>query len=151
MNDFGRVESFAADLIASLEPAERKALAADLARQLRVPQQKRIAAQQNPDGTPFAPRKSQLRHQKGKIRRQMFAKLRTAKYLKAQGSADAAVVSFTSDVQRIARTHHLGLRDKVNRKTGLEADYPARRLLGIAEAEETLIREVVTAHLARRL
>lgn len=151
MNEFGRLESFAADLIASLEPAARKALAQDLARQLRTRQQKRIADQQNPDGSAFAPRKPQLRHRKGKIRRTMFAKLRTAKYLKAQGSADAAVVTFANEVQRIARAHHLGLRDKVNRKTGLEADYPARRLLGITEADEALIREVVTAHLAVRL
>lgn len=32
MNDFGRLESFVADLIAGLEPAARKALAQDLAR-----------------------------------------------------------------------------------------------------------------------
>lgn len=151
MNEFGRLESFAADLIASLEPAARKALAQDMARQLRASQQKRIAAQQNPDGSGYAPRKPQLRHKKGKIKRQMFAKLRTAKYLKATSSAEAAVVPFASDVQRIARVHQFGLRDKVNRKTGLEADYPARRLLGLTESDETLIREVVTAHLAARL
>ena len=151
MNEFAAVESFAADLIASLEPAARKALAQDLARQLRTRQQKRIADQQNPDGSAFAPRKPQLRHRKGKIRRTMFAKLRTAKYLKATSTAEAAVVTFTSDVQRIARVHQYGLRDRVNRKTGLEADYPARRLLGLTESDEALIREVVTAHLAARL
>ena len=151
MNEFGRLESFAADLIASLEPGARKALAQDMARQLRASQQKRIAGQQNPDGTAFAPRKPQLRHKKGKIKRQMFAKLRTARFLKATSSADAAVVAFTSDVQRIARVHQLGLRDKVNRKTGLEADYPARRLLGISDADETLMRDIVAAHLADRL
>lgn len=151
MNEFGRLESFAADLIAGLEPTARKALAQDMARQLRASQQKRIAAQQNPDGSGYAPRKPQLRHKKGKIKRQMFAKLRTAKHLKASGTADAAVVAFTSEVQRIARVHQLGLRDKVNRKTGLEADYPARRLLGLSAADETLIRDIVTAHLAERL
>ena len=151
MNEFVRLESFAADLIASLDHDARKALAQDMARHLRANQQKRIAAQQNPDGSGFAPRKPQLRHKKGKIRRLMFAKLRTAKYLKAASNAEAAIVTFTSDVQRIARVHQFGLRDKVNRKTGLEADYPARRLLGLSDADETLIRDIVTAHLAERL
>lgn len=145
------LEAFAADLIAGLEPAARKALAADIARQLRPSQQKRIAAQLNPDGTPFEPRKPQLRHQVGKLRRTMFAKLRTARYLKASSTSDAALVGFTADVSRIARVHQEGLRDRVNRKTGLEADYPARRLLGFSDADETLIRDLVTAHLADRL
>lgn len=145
------IESFAASLIASLEPAARKALAADLARQLRASQQKRIAAQQNPDGSAYEPRKPQLRHQRGKVRRQMFAKLRTAKYLKASSTTDAAIVQFTAEISRIAHVHHYGLRDRVNRKTGLETTYPARQLLGLSEADETLIREVVTEHLASRL
>lgn len=153
------IESFAADLIAGLEPSARKALAQDIARQLRASQQRRIAAQLNPDGSGFAPRKPQLRpggstlgvrHRKGAIKRQMFAKLRTAKYLKARGTADAAIVGFTAAVSRIARVHQLGLRDRVS-KTGAEADYPARQLLGITADDEALILELTTAHLAVRL
>lgn len=150
MNEFGALDAFAADLIAALDPAARKELAQRLARELRASQQQRIAAQQNPDGTPYAERKPQLRHRKGKLRA-MFAKLRTAKYLKARATADAALVDFTADVQRIALVHHKGLRDRVNRKTGLEADYPARQLLGISDADEALIRDRVTEHLAARL
>ena len=145
------VESFAAELIAGLQPAARKALAQDIARQLRASQQKRIAAQLNPDGTGFAPCKPQLRHQKGKIKRDMFAKLRTAKYIKAGSNANEAIVSFTADVSRIARVHQFGLRDRVSKKTGLEADYPARQLLGLSPDDEALIRDLVTAHLADRL
>lgn len=145
------LESFAAALIASLQPAARKALAADLAKQLRASQQQRIAAQLNPDGSAFAPRKPQLRHKKGALKRQMFAKLRTAKYLKATATPDAALVSFTANISRIARVHQYGLRDRVNRKTGLETTYPERHLLGISEADETLIHDIVTAHLADRL
>lgn len=144
------VESFAAHLIAGLEPSARKTLAADLASQLRASQQKRIAAQQNPDGSAYEPRKPQLRHQIGKVKRQMFAKLRTAKYLKASSTTDAAIVQFTAEISRIANVHHHGLRDRVNRKTGLETTYPARQLLGISDADETLIRDVATEHLASR-
>lgn len=151
MSDIAALESFAADLIAGLEPAARQALAARLARELRASHQKRIAAQQNPDGSAYAPRKAQLRHKKGQLRRPMFTKLRTARYLKAKGTAEAAIVGFIAEISRIARAHQMGLRDRVNRKTGLEVDYPARELLGVTDAELTLIRDIVTEHLASRL
>lgn len=151
MADIDALESFADDLIASLQPDQRQALAIELARQLRATNQKRIAAQQAPDGTPFEPRKPQLRHKTGKIKRQMFSKLRTAKYLKAKGTPNEAIVAFTAEVSRIALVHHHGLRDRVNKKTGLEADYPARPLLGISDADLALIQEITTAHLADRL
>lgn len=150
MSDLPAIEAFAADLLAGLAPAARKSLAQDLARQLRSSQQRRIAAQLNPDGSGFTPRKPQLRHRKGQLKRQMFAKLRTAKYFKARGTADAAIVGFTAEVSRIARVHQLGLRDRVN-KRGVETDYPARQLLGLSADDEALIREMVTAHLAERL
>jgi phage virion morphogenesis protein len=151
MSELDAIESFASDLIASLEPAARNELARRIALQLRGRNQKRIADQVNPDGTAYAPRKQQLRHQKGKIKRAMFSKLRTAKYLKATGTPDAAIVAFTAEVSRIARVHHLGLRDRVNKQTGLEADYPARELIGIPADDEALVAEIVTAHLADRL
>lgn len=150
MPNLPALEAFAADLLARLEPAARQELARRIARDLRASQQKRIAAQLNPDGSGFAPRKPQLRQKKGGLRRQMFAKLRTAKHLKAKGTADAAVVSFTTEVSRIARVHQFGLRDTVNRKTGLETDYPERQLLGISEADEALIRDLAVEYLAGR-
>lgn len=152
MTELAALEAFAADLLAGMEPAARAELAKRIAAQLRPSQQKRIAAQLNPDGTPYAPRKTQLRHKQGAIRRkqQMFAKLRTAKYLKAKGTAEGAVIAFTAEVSRIARVHQFGLRDKVNRKTGLEADYPARELLGVSAEDEALIMELAVEHIARR-
>ena len=150
MDNLPALESFAADLLARLEPATRQELARRIAKDLRASQQKRIAAQQNPDGSGFTPRKAQLRQRPGQIRRQMFSKLRTAKYLKAKGTANEAVVSFTADISRIARVHQFGLRDQVNRKTGLEADYPERQLLGLSADDEALIRDLATDYLAGR-
>lgn len=150
-SDLAALDSFASGLVSALEPAARKQLAREIAKILRGSQQKRIAAQLNPDGSAFEPRKPQLRKKKGQLRRSMFAKLRTARFLKADSSPDAAIVSFTRDVERIARTHQLGLRDRVNRQTGKMADYPARRLLGLTDADEAAIAEAVTAHLATRL
>lgn len=150
MDNLPALEAFAADLLAQLEPAARQELARRMAKELRTSQQKRIAAQQNPDGSSYTPRKPQLRNKPGKIRSQMFSKLRTAKYLKAKGTAAEAIVTFTAEISRIARVHQFGLRDKVNRKTGLEADYPERQLLGISAEDEALIRDLATDYLAGR-
>ncbi len=145
------LETFAGGLIAALAPGERKKLAKDLARELRERNVKRIAAQTNPDGSPFEPRKPQLRKRKGRLRTAMFAKLRTARFLKAEATADAATVTFTDPAQRIAQVHQGGLRDRVSRRNQIEVRYPARRLLGIAAADEALAKDVITAHLANRL
>ena len=138
-------------LVSALAPAARAVLAKEIAKQLRQSQMKRIAGQMNPDGSAFEPRKSQLRNNKKDLRAGMFGKLRTAKYLKANGSADGAIISFTSDVERIARVHQLGLRDRVSRKTSLEVIYPERRLLGISAEDETALSLLISDHLARAL
>ena len=73
-------------LLAGLEPAARKRMLRDLAQQLRRIQQNNIRMQRNPDGTAYEPRRVTARTKQGRIRRQMFAKLRTTKYLKAVAS-----------------------------------------------------------------
>ncbi|MGK4158482.1 phage virion morphogenesis protein, partial [Escherichia coli] len=80
-------------------------------------------------GSSYEPRRVTARSKKGRIKRQMFTKLRTTKYLKTAASADSASVQFEGKVQRIARVHHYGLRDRVSRK-GPEVRYAERKLLG---------------------
>lgn len=145
------LEVFAADLIARLEPAERKALAKRIAKAVRASQQQRIAAQKDPDGNAFEPRKTQLRAGRQQPLRAMFRKLRTTRFMRLRSSADEAIVGFTADVSRIARVHQEGLRDRVDRKRNIEVDYPARPLLGISTEDEALIRDLAIAHLADRL
>ncbi|WP_341743097.1 phage virion morphogenesis protein [Azonexus hydrophilus] len=144
------LDAFAADLIANLEPGARRQLAAEIAKALQRRQAQRIAAQENPDGTPYEPRKPQMRRKQGRIRRTMFAKLRTARYLKAASTPEESVVRFVDSVARIAAVHHGGLRDYVNRRRALQIDYPKRELLGFTEADIDLIREITTDHLAGR-
>nr|WP_279240196.1 phage virion morphogenesis protein [Klebsiella pneumoniae] len=134
------VDAWLDALLAELEPAARKRMMRELAQQLRRSQQKNIRMQRNPDGTAYEPRRVTVRTKQGRIRRQMFAKLRTTKYLKAVASQDAASVEFESRVQRIARVHHYGLRDRVSRK-GPEVKYAERRLLGLNNVTENIIRE----------
>lgn len=149
MSDLAPLDAYCSALISKLEPGARRRLARDLAASLRASQAKRIAAQLNPDGSAYAPRKPILRRNKGKIRRTMFAKLRTAKYLKVEASPERAVVTFAAEVQRIARVHQYGLRDKVRRGHGPEVAYPMRELLGITANEVMAVEETVLAHLAR--
>lgn len=144
------LEVYAADLIARLSPAERKTLASRIAKDVRASQQKRIAAQQNPDGTPYEPRKPQLRAGRPQALRAMFRKLRTTRFLRLRSTQEEAIIGFTADVSRIARVHQEGLRDRVDRNRSIEVEYPARQLLGISEADEALIRDLAIAHLAGR-
>ena len=144
MAELQEVDAWLDALLAELEPAARKRMMRYLAQQLRRSQQKNIRMQRNPDGTAYEPRRVTARTKQGRIRRQMFAKLRTTKYLKTAASADSASVEFSGQVQRIARVHHYGLRDRVSRR-GVEVRYSERKLLGLnknvrASVEESLIR-----------
>jgi|GEM_PF-5645917 len=62
------LETWAAAQLARLAPAERRRLARKLAVEVRRDQQKRIAAQQNPDGSAYAPRKPRAEARNGRIR-----------------------------------------------------------------------------------
>ena len=142
MDDLQRVDDWLAALLANLEPAARNRMMRQLAQELRRSQEQNIRLQRNPDGTTFEPRRVTARSKKGRIKRQMFAKLRTTKYLKTAATADSASVQFDGKVQRIARVHHYGLRDRV-RRNGPEARYPARRLLGVNDEVETITRDTL--------
>lgn len=134
-------------LINSLSAPARKEMARSIGRKLRASQQQNIKRQQAPDGTAFKPRKAQpVRSKKGRIKREMFAKLRTAKYMKTQASPNEAVIEFAGNVQRMARVHHYGLRDRPSRK-GKEVQYESRPLLGISEQDLKMIEEVMISRL----
>ncbi|EMB4651002.1 phage virion morphogenesis protein [Klebsiella aerogenes] len=144
MSELTVLQERLAGLIASLSPAARRQMAADIAKKLRASQQQRIKRQQAPDGTPYAARKRQpVRSKKGRIKREMFTKLRTNRFMKAKGSDSAAVVEFTGKVQRMARVHHYGLKDRPNPHSR-DVQYEARQLLGfsaymVLEAEGIII------------
>jgi len=142
VDDLQRVDDWLAALLANLEPAVRNRMMRQLAQELRRSQQQNIRLQRNPDGTAFEARRVTARSKKGRIKRQMFAKLRTTKYLKTAATADSVSVQFDGKVQRIARVHHYGLRDRV-RRNGPEARYPARRLLGVNDEVETITSDTL--------
>lgn len=140
MAELHEVDAWLAALLSQLEPAARKKMLREVARDVRRIQQANITAQRSPDGTAWEPRRVSARSKKGRIRRGMFAKLKTAKYLKVQADADAAEVAFVPAVQKLARVHHFGLRDRVSRR-GPVVKYATRPLLGLNIKVEQLLLE----------
>nr|DAL42713.1 MAG TPA_asm: virion morphogenesis protein [Caudoviricetes sp.] len=125
-------------------------MAAEIAKKLRTSQQQRIKRQQAPDGTPYAARKRQpVRSKKGRIKREMFAKLRTSRFMKAKGSDSAAVVEFTGKVQRMARVHQYGLKDRPNRNSR-DVQYEARPLLGYSSSDLQKVESLIMDALCQR-
>lgn len=147
MSELQRINDRLEALVSSLSAPARKEMARTIAKKLRASQQQNIKRQQAPDGTPFKPRKTQpVRSKKGRIKREMFAKLRTAKYMKTKASPNEAVIEFAGNVQRMARVHHYGLRDRPSRK-GKEVQYDARPLMGVSERDMQMIENEIMAAL----
>lgn len=147
MSEFKPFDNQLAGLLAALSPAGRRKLASEIAKQLRTAQQQRIKQQKAPDGSPYQARKRQpLRTKKGRIKRAMYQKLRTNRYMKASGRENGAVVEFTGNVQRIARVHHYGLKDRPNAHAQ-DVQYAERQLLGFSLEHKKLITNAIIEHL----
>ncbi len=146
MSELNPFDTRLAGLIAKLSPQSRKSLAVAVSKRLRAGQQQHIKRQQAPDGTPYAPRKTRLRNKKRLRDRAMFSKLCTARYLKAQGNSDAAVVEFVGRVQRMVNVHHYGLRDRPTPHSEA-VKYEVRPLLGFSTADTKLVEKSILSHL----
>ncbi|HDV0685633.1 TPA: phage virion morphogenesis protein [Acinetobacter baumannii] len=130
-------------LLTTLSDAERRKFAMMIARKVRASQSQRITCQQNPDGSSYIPRKN-LRNKKGQIKRKMFMKLKTAKFMKIEKVPDGVTIGFDQRVSRFARIHQDGLVDnlKYNGRT-FKVRYAQRILLGFTDAEVEIIENDV--------
>ncbi|HEJ7179814.1 TPA: phage virion morphogenesis protein [Serratia marcescens] len=147
MSELNPFDTRLAGLIAKLSPQSRKSLAVAVSKRLRAGQQQHIKRQQAPDGTPYAPRKTRVRSKKRLRDRAMFSRLRTARYLKAQGNSDAAVVEFVGRVKRMVNVHHYGLRDRPTPHSDA-VKYDARPLLGFNSRIMNIIEVEIINHLS---
>ncbi|MGC3932852.1 phage virion morphogenesis protein [Pseudomonas atacamensis] len=148
-NKLEALEDWAAVLLGQLEPASRNKLARSVGQALRRSQQQRIIAQQNPDGSKYAPRKHRnLRGKQGRIKLKvkMFQKLRTASFLKVKGDGNAISVAFTGRIARIARVHQFGLKDRAIPEAPY-IQYEQRQLLGFSDADIELIKDLLLGYL----
>ncbi|OFJ49199.1 phage virion morphogenesis protein [Janthinobacterium lividum] len=152
-DDLHALEAWAGALLAKLQPAQRRAINHKVAIDLRRSQAQRIKAQQGPDGSAYPARKrrKEFKGKKGRIKRQkaaMFNRIRTTKYLKVHADPGKLTVGFVGKIMHVARVHQEGLTDNVSKK-GPKYSYPARPLLGISEADRTLIRGSLLCHLGQ--
>ena len=150
--DLHALEAWAGALLAKLQPAQRRAINHQVAIDLRRSQAQRIKAQQGPDGAAYPARKrrKELKGKNGRIKRQkaaMFAKIRTARFLKLMATGTQIEVGFFGRVARMARVHHFGEEEHLP-KGGQTYKYPERPLLGISTANHELIRQSLLQHLA---
>jgi len=148
-DDIDALSGWAEPLLRKMEPAERRKLMKSISRGLRKSNQERMKKQEGPDGKRWAPRKPRkLKGKSGGIRKKaMFTKLRTAKFLKIQTDPNSAGLAFGGIAGRIARTHHYGLRAKVDRD-GPVYDYPARPLIGTTREDLEMITEKILEHIS---
>lgn len=130
-----------APLLNKLSPVHRKIILRKIITQLRDSNQQRIKAQENPDGSAFAPRKVQpevkgLRNKRGP----MFTKLRLNKHLRLQLYTNEATVGFSGRAGIIAQQHQEGSPDTSNR---FPMPTTQRQLLGITANDEQQILSIV--------
>lgn len=143
MND--SINQVLAPLIDKLTPTRRKIILRKIMTHLRGSNQQRIKAQENPDTTPYAPRKLNtavkgLRQKRGP----MFSKLRLNKHMGLRVSANEAVLGFTGRTGLIARQHQEGITDNTG---GKAIPTTKRQLLGITADDEQAILSIVFDHL----
>ena len=149
MDDLDRLSTWAAPLLAAMQPQQRRQLARQIARELRADNAKHMRAQVAPDGSPWTPRKAQpARAQRGQLRAgAMFTKMRLARHFKTRATDGEAAAYFTGMAERIARVHHYGLRDRVT-PGGPTHEYAQRQLLGITPEFAQRVRDMIIDHLA---
>jgi phage virion morphogenesis protein len=94
--DLARLDEWFGRILKGLSPAERRRAALKLGQALRRSNLKRIAANIDPDGTPFAPRKARY-DRKGRLRTKaggkMFQGLRYAKHWRIDADEDGVELS----------------------------------------------------------
>lgn len=144
MGDFESLPDWLNALVARLTPQQIRTVNRSVATSLRKSQRLRIAAQREPDGTPFAPRKNLGR--RGRVRRKaMFLKIRGVQHLKMRYGAESLEVGFTGRSAVVAARHQAGGQRTWRGRTIVT---PARQLIGYSADDLEMILDLYIEHLA---
>lgn len=144
MENINDLVKYLTPLLENLSTGEMAKLNKKVGTDLRRSQQKRISDQQNVDGSSYTPRR--LR-QGNRIRRKMFTKLKSNRYLRNFSNANSITVGFLSSVNQIATVHQFGLRSRVEKNKSNMITYAKRELLGFSQSDVQLIEQSVVKHL----
>ena len=141
MSDFSALGTWLQPLLQQLSPQARSQMMRRVAMELRKRNQQRTRSQVDADGERFVPRKSG-------DGQPMFRELTMLRHFKTKATAQTAEVGFTGSAARIARVHNIGRTDVVNKARGIRHAYPRRQLLGISDADQAFIEDVISDYLS---
>lgn len=146
MDDLSYLPEHLQQIIDGLSDGELNRLKRQIATKLRQNQSKRIAAQQNADGSSYAPRKVQQTlpgRRPRRVRRMMMAKLKNISNMRIEHNGAGFSIAYGGRMAGIASVHQFGLTSTVSAKRGTSAVYPVRELLGISDDDKQMIDEMV--------
>ena len=130
------------DLLKNISKPRRRLLYQQIGRELARNQRRRIKAQQNPDGSPFEPRKKrkQFSRKKGRIKNQlMFKKIVSPSHLKLRYEQEGISLGFYGGDAAIANVHQYGLYSSPSKYKDFKVKYAQRELLGFSEEDIEMI------------
>ena len=146
-----RVKLAFTDLLKNISKPRRRLLYQQIGRELARSQRRRIKAQQNPDGSPFEPRKKrkQFSKKKGRIKNQlMFKKIVTPSHLKIRYEQEGISLGFYGGDAEIANVHQYGLYSSPSKYKDFKVKYAQRELLGFSEEDIEMIERFVIKAIA---
>lgn len=147
-DDVAKVQSAFDTLLTNLSKPRRRLLYKQIGRELARSQRRRINAQQNPDGTPYAPRKAKHKT-KGRINSKlMFKKIGLPAHLKLRYENEGISLGFYGGDAAIAEIHQYGLKGRVRPEFNWKVPYERRELLGFSEKDAEMIEKFVLKALA---
>lgn len=139
------------DLLKNISKPRRRLLYQQIGRELARNQHRRIKAQQNPDGSPFEPRKKrkQFSKKKGRIKNQlMFKKIVSPSHLKLRYEQEGISLGFYGGDAAIANIHQYGLYSSPSKYKDFKVKYAQRELLGFSEEDIEMIERFVIKAIA---
>lgn len=139
------------DLLKNISKPRRRLLYQQIGRELARNQRRRIKAQQNPDGSPFEPRKKrkQFSKKKGRIKNQlMFKKIVSPSHLKIRYEQEGISLGFYGGDAAIANVHQYGLYSSPSKYKNFKVKYAQRELLGFSEEDIEMIERFVIKAIA---
>ena len=139
------------DLLKNINKPRRRLLYQQIGRELARNQRRRIKAQQNPDGSPFEPRKKrkQFSKKKGRIKNQlMFKKIVSPSHLKLRYEQEGISLGFYGGDAAIANIHQYGLYSSPSKYKDFKVKYAQRELLGFSEEDIEMVERFVIKAIA---
>lgn len=139
------------DLLKNISKPRRRLLYQQIGRELARSQRRRIKAQQNPDGSPFEPRKKrkQFSKKKGRIKNQlMFKKIVSPSHFKIRYEQEGISLGFYGGDAAIANVHQYGLYSSPSKYKDFKVKYAQRELLGFSEEDIEMIERFVIKAIA---